>query len=78
MSKTLEKRDVRKDMQTEFDRSTIRIIMSKFEVLQNDRFRRESSRLKKLSDAIMSIWTKEEVHNSSYQAIVALFSAAMR
>lgn len=77
-SATLKKRMLRKDLQTEFDRWIIKIIMSKFEILQNNRFRKESDNINDVNNKIIDVWTKEEMTASNYMAIVMVISALVR
>lgn len=58
---SLKYRKLRKNEITEFDRNYLKIIMSKFEILQNSKFSSEINKLKKNNDKAEYFRVKEEI-----------------
>lgn len=56
-------RKERREMYTEQDRNTTRLIMSKFEVLQSSRLERELSKIKNFYNGIYVLWLRESKKN---------------
>ncbi|EKE27200.1 MAG: MDR-like protein ABC transporter [uncultured bacterium (gcode 4)] len=56
----LQFRSKRKDEEVAFDRNFIKIIMSKFEILQNNKFSHEANKLKNITWNILNLWWKED------------------
>ncbi len=52
-------RKERRDVYTEQDRNTTRLIMSKFEVLQNNKFPYEKSKISSFYEMLFGLWKKE-------------------
>lgn len=72
---SLKYRKLRKEETTEYDRNFIKIIMSKFEILQNDRIKTEILKLEKIMDRIFPLVVKEEFIWSSWNFTIRLIFA---
>lgn len=75
---SLKYRRIRKDTTTEYDRNIIKMIMSKFEILQNNRIWSEKNKLNKLIDKIVWLSVKEELIWSSWNFAVRLMFAMIQ
>lgn len=75
---SLKYRKLRKDAGVEYDRNIIKIIMSKFEVLQNNRFKSEDEKLKKWINQILSHKLKEEFIWSIWQTWVVFINDGIK
>ncbi|MDD2566115.1 MAG: ABC transporter ATP-binding protein [Candidatus Gracilibacteria bacterium] len=72
---SLKYRKARKELNIEYDRNVIKIVMSKFEILQNNRILTESNKLKSMIDKILTFVVKEEFVSSSWNFAVRLIFA---
>jgi len=57
---SLKYRNQRKDEEVSYDRNVIKIIMSKFEILQNNKFSYEANKLNSITRNVLKIWWKED------------------
>ena len=63
---SLKYRNLRKEQITEYDRHFIKVVMSKFEILQNDKVQHETTLLGKIIDNILVVSKKEELFWSAW------------